>query len=306
MRLVGDAGPAATGALAVEPCGAPLALTAGTHVVRTGNGLDLGFGLDVVALVSSGFATAADPGRAPAVRDAGPDGATVVPRGEPYWFRLDQSENSGWKVTATRAGRTTDLGPAHSLDLYAAGWLVARPTSGPTEFAVSWPPQRQVDLALVVSALGVLGCLLLVGLRRRRSGSDRGPDSATPRWADHPGSATGPVPWVVGGIGVLGAAVTAGPWVAIGVAAVVGASRVGLHHRSVAVAARVAPPAALGAAVLLVLARQVRNDYSHDALWPTLFRPAHLLVIFGLVTLVLNVWADRPVDLDDGRAERPD
>jgi len=295
VRLTGRVGPGTTGALAVEPCGAPLTLGAGVHVVRSANGLDLGFDLDVLALVSSGFATAADPGTAPAVRDAGPDGATVVPNGEPYWFRLHQSDNAGWKVTATRAGRTTDLGPSHSLDLYAAGWLVEKPTSGPTELVVSWMPQRQVDLALAVSALGVLTCVALVGFRRRnRSASP----TANPVWPGR--SALGSVPatpWVASGVAVVGAALTAGPSVAVAVAVVAAASHGAARSRPLAAAVRVAPLAALEAAVLVVVGRQVRHDYLHDALWPTRFGVAHHLVLFALVTLVLQIWADRSEDI---------
>lgn len=295
VRLVGDVGPGATGALAVEPCGAPLPLTAGTHVVRTGNGLDLGLDLDVVTLVSSGFATAADPGPPPVTRGAGPDGATVVGTGAPYWLRLDQSANAGWKVTSTHAGRTTDLGPSHSLDLYAAGWLVERGTAGRSVFAVSWPPQRQVDLALAVSGLGVLTGLVLVGLRRRRD--RRAPLTATPVWPGRATVGSAPAaPWVASGVAVVVAALTGGPWVALGVAVVAGASRAAGRSRTLATAVRVAPLAALGAAVLVVVGRQVRHDYLHDALWPTRFGVAHHLVVFALVALVLQVWADRPED----------
>ena len=307
VRLVGTPGPDTAGNLTVSACDGPLRLTAGRHVVRTGDGFDLGVDLDVVSLTSSGFATAADPGAPPATRNATDRGATVTGRGAPYWVRLDQSANAGWKVTATHAGASTDLGPAHSLDLYAAGWLVERGTSGPTAFAVSWPPQRQVDVALAVSALGVLGCVVLILVRRRRSAALAAipPVTTTPDW---PAPATawttaGAVPWAVAGVAVIGSVLTAGPVVALAVAVAAVASRFAPRHRIVATAVRVVPLAALGAAVALVLARQVRNDYSHDALWPTQFRSAHLLVLFGVVTLVLGVWADRRIDTEPGTAE---
>ncbi|MEI8002045.1 MAG: hypothetical protein WCI50_11915, partial [Actinomycetes bacterium] len=112
---------------------------------------------------------------------------------------------------------------------------------------------------------------------------------------------------------VLGAVVV----VAIGAACgspVVGAALAGFavlavvarRHRIVAAATRLLPLAALGAAVLLVLARQVRHHYSHDALWPTLFRSSHLLVLFGVLALVLLVGADRADDLETRRSGAPE
>jgi len=298
VRLAGDPGVDAAGPLTVTPCDGPVTLTAGPHVVRTGDGLDHGFDLDVVALVSSGFATAADPGTPPATRGATDHGAAVTGRGAPYWVRLDQSANAGWKMTATHGGTATDLGPAHSLDLYAAGWLVERGTTGPTTFSVSWPPQRQVDVALAVSVLGVLACLGLIVVRRRRRAADVDPDDpAVPTWPALVTIGSAPaIPWVASGVAVIVTAACAGPWVALAVTIVAGASRLAHRSHTVAVAVRVTPIAALGAAVLLVLARQVRHDYAHDAVWPTQFRSAHLLVLFGTVTLVLSVWADRRAD----------
>ncbi|MEI8001558.1 MAG: alpha-(1-_3)-arabinofuranosyltransferase family protein, partial [Actinomycetes bacterium] len=187
IRLSGHLGTGATGALTVTACGDPLTLTAGTHVVRTADGLDVGLDLDVVSLAAQRVtATGPEPfpGAAPAqaldVRTTGPDAATVVGSGTPYWVRLDRSVNAGWQARADHAGTTRDLGPGHTLDLFANGWLVTRGTSGPTALHFAWTPQRGVDVALAVSALGGLVCLGLLFVRRRRSTARDLPPSPVP------------------------------------------------------------------------------------------------------------------------------
>jgi len=89
----------------------------------------------------------------------------------PFWLVLGESVNAGW--TAQVAGGPS-LGGSTLVDGFANGWYV-EPHAQSFTVDLSWTPQREVDIALVVSAVAIFLCLLLafvpwqrVGGRRRR------------------------------------------------------------------------------------------------------------------------------------------
>ncbi len=149
----------------------------------------------------------------------------------PFWLVLGQSLNRGWQATT---GNGSNLGPPTLVDGFANGWLV-QPSSlraggaSPVAVTLRWTPQRRVDIALLVSALAVLACLLLAigGLRRRRRlaagamPADR-PLLAAP-WAGTTADAC-PTSWAVAVAAAAGAglAVAAISQVAAGAAVTVG------------------------------------------------------------------------------------
>ncbi|TMM10612.1 MAG: DUF3367 domain-containing protein [Actinobacteria bacterium] len=202
VRIVGStsAGSALQG-LEVQACGpgsSGLSLGPGNHVVRTSQGAATGIDLDQLGLGSErgGAALAAGPtgqvvptattaaSPVPSVRVLSQDRTTSkvavdVPASKsPFWLVLGQSFNSGW--TAQVNGGPS-LGKPRSVDGYANGWLVQPRTSGQMLVTLHWKPQDRVNLALYVSAVAGILCLLLVFWRpRRRDDGDRHPpDTAT-------------------------------------------------------------------------------------------------------------------------------
>ncbi len=153
-------------------CEPALELPAGTSVVETGRGSDIGLDVDRLVLRSASDG-AAELSGGPLVDNPPPEAATVtsatatavdllVPRAsdESTWLVLGQSLNDGWSATADG----TDLGPPVLLDGFANGWTLP-PGTDPAVVELRFEPQRRVDLALAVSAIGVALCLVLA-LRR--------------------------------------------------------------------------------------------------------------------------------------------
>jgi hypothetical protein len=295
VRVTGDVGANYDGRLAVATCdGAPLLLTAGSHIVRTAPGLTVGLDLDQLALVSPQFtaATPAPADAAPKVSSASEHHAVVGRTDDSFWLTLNQSFNKGWEATAHTADDTTHLGTAHPIGNFANGWFVDHSNAG-ARVDFTWTPQRSVDLALLVSGLGVLACIALIVLRKRRAPAFV-PDQPAP--ASHPFRVPA-APLVASGIAVVAGVLFGSP--IIGGALLVFAIAATLAPRSRVLAGIVAalPVAAIVAAVGLVLWKQHRYDYPHDARWPSYFGGAHALVLFGFLALALLVVSERDEDL---------
>ncbi len=186
--------------LTVSLCGpdaSGIPLAAGTHALQSTSGSTVGFDLDELALSSApgGAATALLPGGqlpAPATTQVGAvqvrsSTATrmslAIPgirsTTAPFELVLGQSINAGWKAEV--GGHV--LGTPVLIDGFANGWRVdpAAVSSGihggSLLVTLVWTPQQAVDVALVVSALGLILCLVLVFVplrrtRRRRKAAD--------------------------------------------------------------------------------------------------------------------------------------
>jgi arabinofuranan 3-O-arabinosyltransferase len=175
FRLTGDTAAALAGAtLTIAPCGPPLALAAGEHIVQTA---DSPVAIDRVVLHSAAApgATVLPARRDPSVRVTTNDPAhrvvTVTEISGPFWLVLGESANAGWHASVN--GR--DLGPARTVDGGANGWLVTPPPGGgPIAVSLTWRPQQAVRLGLALSAVGVIVCFVAVavGARRERRGVD--------------------------------------------------------------------------------------------------------------------------------------
>jgi hypothetical protein len=86
---------------------------------------------------------------------------------KPFWLVLGQSLSPGWKATVGG----TDLGAPKLVDGYANGWLVDPASlgrSGTFSVHLDWTPQHRVWVALGLSAVALLLCLLLVFVPGRR------------------------------------------------------------------------------------------------------------------------------------------
>jgi hypothetical protein len=84
--------------------------------------------------------------------------------GEPFWLVLGQSLSPGWK--ATMDGES--LGEARLVNGYANGWLVDPGQPGTYSIALRWTPQNVVWVAFALSVLGIIVCLGIVLVTRRR------------------------------------------------------------------------------------------------------------------------------------------
>jgi hypothetical protein len=107
-------------------------------------------------------------------------GIDPAPGSAPFDLVLGESINSGWKATVVGG---PSLGTPVLIDGFANGWRIdpaavaSAVHHGTLEVALTWVPQRRVDVALLVSAATVVVCLVLAFLpgrwrRRRRPASE--------------------------------------------------------------------------------------------------------------------------------------
>ena len=226
--------------MSVVGCG-DLQLSAGRHDLRT----DPSSGLDIDQLV-----LASETGGAAAT--IAPDGRPVLPApgsslpsvsrhnsstsidstvrftaaGEPAWLILRESLNAGWQATAEK-GRDPS-GPV-LINGFANGWYLHTERAASDTFALRWTPQRTMDIALILSALGIVGALVLAVRGRRWSPeSDAGralvtdplvPELDAP-WSEWPPASRLRVGIIAATVGVVSALVIAPAW-GVGVAALI-------------------------------------------------------------------------------------
>ncbi len=193
-------------ALTVSLCGPDadgLTLGPGLHTLRSVVGQASGFDIDQLAfdsapgggpmpLAAATALTAPQVASAPSVRvDASTpttihlsvtglgSGAGAAPAN----LILGESINAGWTATVVGGAR---LGPPVLIDGFANGWRMD-PSSlgiavhgGTVSVVLQWQPQKRVDVALVISTVAIVGCLVLAFLPlRRRSRRRRGRPSRT-------------------------------------------------------------------------------------------------------------------------------
>jgi len=250
----------------------------------------------------------------------------------PFWLVLGQSVNAGWKASI---GGGQALGNSTLIDGYANGWYVV-PTRSSFVVDLAWTPQKEVDIALVVSAVAIFACLMLafvpwrprrLGASRRRQhrlGWQRGglvagsEDVARSNNGATAGSNDG------GAVATLGA-----PWLAAGrptgiVAAVVVALVTGTMA-AVALPPRWADPVAIAVAVtalaccrlagvrllltvaavggsvaagVITVSGQISNRYPPGAAWPAYFEAASVVTLVAFLALA----TDAVVELARNRA----
>ena len=164
-------------ALTLRSCGsdgAGLVLGPGRHVVMSAEGTSTGLDVDQLVLDSSAPAAAPGPGggggtAAPIVHVTSATATTmhlrVTGATGPFWLVLGESRNAGWQATV--AGRSGDLGRSTLVDGFANGWIVRPSGPGRMDVTLRFTPQRNVDIALVVSALAALVCIAIVVWPRR-------------------------------------------------------------------------------------------------------------------------------------------
>ncbi len=324
VQLTGTVAAAEAGrALDLTACPADAAMTlaAGSHILRTAPGAATGVDIDrlVLASAAGGDALVLDGQGAAAlsqevaaastpevrVTDRGRTrwDAQVTGAGSPFVLVLGESFNAGWKLTAD--GK--DLGRPQLVDGYANGWVVDPGPSGRVAVSLDWTPQRRIWIALGISALAVLACVVLLLLPRRGTRSlvaaaiDE-PVLSSPLpfgpLSDGLGVSVGGLRAAVVSIGVGGfGAVFAAPWVGL-VAGVLTA--VALRWPRWRWVPSVAAIGAVCIAGLYVVLQQHRYRYPAVIEWPTFFDRVHTVALAGVVLLaadvVIRVIADRVGD----------
>jgi len=310
VRIVGTTADAvARLPLAIETCGRgpeqDLVLDTGESILQATPGNRTGIDLDAIELFSTAGGEAGnghqpnDPGPDVTVTSEGFVDADVVVTGvaEPAWLLLGQSYNPGW--TASADG--DDLGQPTLVNGFANAWMV-EPAEGGGDIAVAleWAPQRAVWLAMAVSGLGILVCLVLlvVDPRRRRtvvaeaSAAAVGP-GVTPTWRspltaiEQP--ATARVTAVAGLVALVLTAAFSGP--AWGLLAGMGAVAALRWRWGLPVVRLGAVLGLAGAGAYITLSQLIRR-YPPDFDWPNRFEATNWPALLGVSLLVIATLVD--------------
>ncbi len=311
VRVVGTSADAvARRPLDVEPCGAERALTLadGESVLRTAPGNETGVDVDDLQLHSlAGGEPGLDdtphaPGPAVTVDHEGFVDAdlTVTDPQEPFWLVLGQSWNPGWTASVGGDGGG-DLGAPTLVNGYANGWLVSPAADGgDLSIHLEWTPQRAVWLAMGLSGLGVLACLVLLVVdprRRRAIGAEADADAADPgmrpTWSNPLAGIDRPARPVV----ALGAAAAALVLTAAfsglvwGVLAGVGTLAALRWRWGLPLVRLGAVLGFAGAAGYITLSQMIRH-YPADFDWPVRFAATNWPVLLGVALLLIATLID--------------
>lgn len=182
VSIAGTVGEALSGkALTVRTCGSAAArapeLPDGRQNLLGAPGGTTGFDLDQFVLRSAAGG-AADTGTGPVVPIAATIGPkvtvnhkgrttfdlTVTGADKDFWLVLGQSQSKGWQATVDGQ----NIGGSTLVDGYANGWQLGPSKTGTLHVTLTWTPQRVVWIAIGLSGLAVLACLVLVLLPMRR------------------------------------------------------------------------------------------------------------------------------------------
>ena len=296
VRVVGSTADALAGrSLKVEACGADLRLSSGDHEIRTALGVTGGIDLDQLVLTSGDNQgdreAGSSEGRAPGdlrVVSSSPDHvkATLsgLTPGRPVWVILGQSFSDGWAATT---GTGTDLGAPQLVDGFANGWMVV-PEGTTLDVDLRFVPQRRVDVALGLSALGVVVCIVLAIRKPRMVEAEA--DGLPGLRLDSGGSPVGvPAAVTIGVISALAVCAVAPPavGVAMGIAAAFGVcSQRGRTAVAFLPAGLISVTAAYGTALL------IRYQIAPGVDWVLEMERLHPYALAGVLALGVDVVVD--------------
>jgi hypothetical protein len=319
--------------LAISLCGPDsggITLQPGSHTLVSTLGSTTGWNVDRIALESGpgGAAAPVPPAPsstvttavAPAPTPASP-AVTVVhetstsmqvavhgvsPTTAPFDLVLGESLNHGW--TASVNGGSA-LGAPILVDAFANGWQVdpahlgGALHGGTVTVDLRWTPQSHENLALLLSLLFLVACLVLAFLPRRRrrihgmaTASDDAVAVVWPRFVipfRSAGRRVGLVTALVAaaGCGALAAAVSA-PVVGLPVAAGVLIALVVPRVRSLL---GMAGAACVTGAVTWIVVSQARSPFGEVGLWALHYNAANVVVLAGIALLAVDAVADEVI-----------
>ena len=297
----------------------------GEHVVRTAIGRQLGIDIDQLALASDrGGAAISVADQAAAPTEPSPDVTTVhagrvsydlqVDKADaPFWLAVGQSWSDGWHASIN--GKAVP--PPQVIDGYGNGWLIDPHDygAGPLSIHVEWTPQKIVWVAVGLSAVGVLACLALALLARRRStpALDEVPGRPIdPRLAGlrhrHRGSS-----WraaIIAGVTMAGFVALTSPLRGLGlpllVVAAAGLTAASFRWERGRGVLALAAAAALGAAAGYTVASQAYHHYLADFTWPTQFAKVADLGLLAVFLLLGEAARDLVVPTEERRLGSPE
>ena len=275
-----------------------LELTAGDHVLSTAAGLNAGIDIDRITLTPSAAAPAASAstrnGDRPTVSSTKTthDGNVVTISGctAGCWLVNGEGYETGW--TATSEGRS--LGEPVQVDGGFNGWWLPAGADA-RSVTLEFGPQRTLDIALLLSALGVLGCIAVTVFARKRTSvwTAAEPQIIGLRGRGA-GSAAGLVPaavvWLL--TSALAALVISPQWGAIGF--VVSGAVLALRRRPQLLAVTALAGICIIAARMLWILRHVRP--APDPTWTFFFESLHRPALLAVILLFGSVLLDSDAD----------
>lgn len=278
-------------AVQVTPCSGQFdRLPAGVTDLVSSPGTSTGIDIDQVSLVSSAR-TGRPRSGAPNVTMTGAGASrqlTVEPCPSGCWVVFGEGFASGWQARVRTATGSVVLGAPTLIDGGFNGWWLP-PTDSASTLELRWPPQRHLDLALLVSAIAAAVCIVLLLARRHRPANLSEPLSA-------PATAL-PLPLrraaLAVAILVLFAALLIG-WTAVLWCLPIGAA--------ILITRRVRPLWWLAAALLVIHAGRLiwarrAGAWEPDAAWPIrsehLHRPGLVIIAVLLVAALFDTSNDR-------------
>ncbi len=288
---------ATSAALAGDPIDATVCtdsfdLAAGEHRLLSEPGALTGFDVDRVTLSTPAVpvdeATGAadiDPTQS-IVIDSSARSATlqVPPCPTGCWVIHGEGYNDAW--TASADGR--DLGRPQLVDGNANGWWLS-PTDAPTLVEVRWPVQRQLNIAFLLTALAVVGCIALIAWRRRPlESTDEATEEVTVDTSE-PVASPADRTWVLALVSALGGAVLI-DWVWALPIAALWAIAILLRRTWLVAWAGLGIVAAVAATVTYI---NWSDAPFPDAGWPIRFEWLHPWTLLGVALLVSGSVARR-------------
>ena len=203
----------------------------------------------------------------------------------PFWFVLGQSQNEGWRLRVDGE----DQGPSMLVNGYANGWLVDPGDATSLQIELDWTPQRRIWIALGLSGLGLIACLVLL-LPRFAGRGETATSRRRPRLAPYAisplerfGAPVARRAAVVASVGLGVISLVLLPW--WWAPAIAAATWFGLRSRWGWPALRIAALVLLAVAAAYVVVRQWRVGYVDDFDWPQHFEAVHWLTMASFVLL---------------------
>ena len=274
------------GGLELAACGGgSLRLDAGDTLVRTTASGSTGLAIDRLNLLSSPGAHGFPPdAEAPTVESRrhrpGHISGTVETDGAPFWLVVDESMDEGWDLDVEGA-RVSGPRP---VDSYAAGFYVVPDGPGTLSVTARWTPQRAVDVALAISALAALVCVVLVVRGGRRGLGEEVPIDAPLLVAS-----AGPPRWAA-----LAAALLAGLLVAP--EAMIPAGLLVLVAWRWPRLGSLLPVALVAGSAAAVVVLQVGHEHPASFVWPTRFHWVHPVTAVALIVIAVLAVTAKPGD----------
>jgi arabinofuranan 3-O-arabinosyltransferase len=207
------------------------------------------------------------------------------------WFTFGEGFNEAWSASIAGA----DLGPPTLIDGGFNGWWVM-PTEASFEVEVAWTVQRPLTIAMILSGLAALACLV-VALRGRRA---RDAPLTVTAFATDRRPLDRRQALVVGSVWAAAGLLLVGPeGLVLGVGG--GLALVWSRRRDLPALAAISTVVAVAAYVVV---NERRWSPMPDGGWPIQFERVHEIGVFAAVSLLVAAIAADDGDVDANRFDR--